>query len=182
MGSLLPPNASALERAIEQATARMTELPVPLRQLVNPDTCPIDLLPYLAWALSLDSWSSDWPDQVKRTRVRRAMEIARSKGTAESVRAVVESFGGGVALREWWQMTPPGEPYTFELIVTLTGAGGTPASAAFADAVINEVRRTKPVRSHFTFTQGVSLSGQVGVIAAARPTTFRRLQVQAPAA
>jgi len=182
MASLLPPNATALERGLEAATARMADLPVPLRDLVDPENCPLDLLPYLAWALSLDSWSSDWPEAVKRARVRRAIEIARSKGTAESVRAVVASFGGAVALREWWQTEPPGDPYTFEIVVTLTGQGGEPASAAFADAVVAEVRRTKPVRAHFTFTQGVRVPGTIGLIAAARPVVLARLQMQAPAA
>lgn len=180
--SLLPPNASPLERAVESATARLSDLPVPLRTLVDPDLCHLDQLPHLAWALSIDSWSSDWPEAIKRARVRYAIEIQRRKGTSESVRTVVQSFGGAVALREWWQTTPPGDPYTFSLVVTLTGEGGAPASAAFADAVINEVRRTKPVRAHFTYTQGVSFARQLGVIAVARPTLFVRLPMQAAAA
>lgn len=180
--SLLPPNASRLERAIEQLMSRIAELPVPLPQLVSPDACPLPLLPYLAWALSIDSWSSDWPEPVKRARVRRAIEIQRRKGTAESVRAVVESFGGAVALREWWQTVPRGAPHTFSLSVSLSGEGGTEASAAFADAVIAEVRRTKPVRSQFTYTQGVNVSRMLGVAGAARPAIFARLQLEAPAA
>ncbi|WP_294257203.1 phage tail protein I [uncultured Sphingomonas sp.] len=173
--SLLPPNVTALERAIEAATARVGDLPVPLRDLINPDTCPLPLLPFLAWAVSIDAWSSDWPEAVKRTRVRRAIEIQRHKGTASSVRAVVESFGGAVALREWWQLDPPGPPHTFTLAVELSGGDGAPATAAFADAVINEVRRTKPVRSHFSFSQGLRFTGATGLVAVARPAIFTRL-------
>jgi phage tail P2-like protein len=162
--------------------ARLADLQVPLRQLVSPDDCPLPLLPYLAWALSIDSWSSDWPEAVKRARVRRAIEIQRRKGTSESVRAVVESFGGAVAVREWWQTVPRGDPHTFSLLVSLAGEGGAEASAAFADAVIAEVRRTKPVRSHFTYTQGVNASQRLGIVGGARPATFARLQLEAPAA
>jgi hypothetical protein len=43
---------------------------------------------------------------IKRERVRKAIAIARRKGTAESVRSVVASFGGSVAIREWWQSEP----------------------------------------------------------------------------
>lgn len=182
IGSLLPPNASALERGIEAAAARAAALPVPLRELVSPDECPLELLPYLAWALSIDSWSSSWPEGVKRARVRRAIEIQRRKGTAESVRTVVQSFGGAVALREWWQMEPRGDPHTFQLMVTLSGAGGEPASAEFADAVIAEVRRTKPVRSHFIYAQGINFARPLGLIGAVRPAIFARLQLHAPAA
>lgn len=180
--TLLPPNASQLERALESAISRFADLPVSLRALVRPDTCPIELLPYLAWALSIDSWSSEWPEEVKRARVRYAIDIQRRKGTAESVRTVVESFGGAVALREWWQTNPPGQPHTFQLVVSLSGAGGAPASAEFAEAVIAEVRRTKPVRSHFTYTQGINFARPIGVIGAARPAIFARLQLQSPAA
>jgi hypothetical protein len=56
--------------------------------------------------LSLDNWSTDWPESIKRERVRKAIAIARRKGTAESVRSVVASFGGSVAIREWWQSEP----------------------------------------------------------------------------
>lgn len=182
MNSLLPPNASPLERAVEASIARFADLPVPLRDLWNPDTCPIDLLPYLAWALSIDAWSSDWPEEIRRSRVRNAIQIARRKGTAESVRAVVESFGGAVALREWWQMEPRGEPHTFQLAVTLTGQDGQPATAAYTDAVIAEVRRTKPVRSHFSYSLGVNLGRDIGMVAAVRPVITTRLQFAASAA
>lgn len=183
MASLLPPESTtALERAVEAATARFADLPVPLRDLVHPDRCPLPFLPYLAWALSIDSWSSDWPEPVKRARVRAAIEIQRRKGTAESVRSVVESFGGGVAIREWWQTEPRGEPHTFELVVTLSGADGAPATAEFTDAVISEVSRTKPVRSHFTYVQGVSFARPLGIIGAARPVVFARLPLHAAAA
>lgn len=177
--SLLPPNATPLERGIEGATARLSDVPVPLRDLVNPDTCPIDLLPYLAWALSIDTWSSEWPDAIKRARVRSAIAIQRRKGTAASVRDVIASFGGAVAIREWWQSEPRAVPHTFSLIVSLDGIVRLEATAAYADAVIAEVTRTKPVRSHFTFSQALTTSGSFGVVAAARPAVFRRLALAA---
>ena len=180
--SLLPPNSTALERAIEAASARIADIEVNLRALWRPADCPIDLLPWLAWSLSIDSWSTDWSEGVKRERVRRALEIARSKGTAHSVRTVVASFGGSVALREWWQREVPGEPHTFDLILTLAGQGGQPATAAFVDAVIAEVSRTKPVRSHFTFTQGLTAKGRIGLIGVVRPATYARLNTVAAAA
>lgn len=180
--SLLPPNATELERALEQAMARLASPAIPLRELVDPDACPLDLLPYLAWALSIDSWSSDWPESVKRARVRHAIAIQRSKGTANSVREVVESFGGSVALREWWETTPPGDPHTFALSVVLSGEDGETATAAFADAVIQEVNRTKPVRSHFTYTLGLNFARALGVVGGLRIGTFTRLTFAAPAA
>lgn len=182
MNSLLPPNARPGERAIEAATARIGDVPTPLRDLWNPWTCPEDLLPWLAWALSIDAWKSYWPIEVKRARVASAIEIQRHKGTVKSVRDVIASFGGAVELTEWWQTTPPGKPHTFDMLLTLSGRGGDTASAQFVDDVIAEVERTKPVRSHFTFTQGVSFYGGVGVIAVARACTYARLTLTVDAA
>lgn len=182
MNSLLPPNATALERRLEQVGSAVDTVPVPLRTLWNADTCPLALLPWLAWQLSIDSWKPYWPEAVKRERVRRALEIQRHKGTVESVRTVVESFGGAVELREWFQADPPGVPGTFELWLTLTGEGGTEATAAFVDDVIAEVSRTKPVSRHFTFTQGVTAAAGIGVAAYARPAVYRRLSLTADAA
>ncbi len=177
--TLLPANATPFERAIEASVARISDVPVPLRQLVNPDTCPPDQLPFLAWALSIDTWDSDWPDTIKRARVRSAIMIQRRKGTAASLRDVVTSFGGAVALREWWQMDPPGPAHTFSLVVSLDGIVRPEASAAYADAVIAEVARTKPVRSHFTFSQALSAAGAFGPVAAARPAIHARLMLAA---
>lgn len=179
--TLLPPGSTALEKALEQAAAGLLDIPTPIRSVWSPDDCPLELLPWLAWGLSLDNWSSDWPEGVKRARVRKAIAIAKRKGTAESVRTVVESFGGSVAIREWWQSDPKGDPHTFSLVLNLD-QDGAPASAAFVDQVIAEVSRAKPVRSTFTFTQGITAQANVGLVAAVRPTIYARLSCAAPAA
>lgn len=180
--TLLPPNASALERALDHAIARISDVPTPFRDLWNPATCPVELLPYLAYALSIDSWSSEWPEVVKRRRVAQAIAIQRRKGTAISVRDVVSSFGGVVAIREWWQMQPPGDPHTFSLVLNVSDQDGVPVDAAFVDAIIAEVYRTKPVRAHFTFSQAVNASAAIVPVASVRPAAFIRLTMTAPAA
>jgi len=174
--SLLPPNATEGERALEGATARVAAIPTPLRDLWNPDICPAGLLPWLAWALSIDSWQSYWPENIKRARIRAAIDIQRRKGTSESVRSVVASFGGSIAIREWWQLNPPGEPYTFNVVLTLSGTDGEAATSNFVDDVIAEIDKTKPIRAHFTFTQGLAATGNVGIGAGARAAVYRRMQ------
>lgn len=173
MSDLLPPNATKQERALDDATARVGAVPTPLRELWNPDTCPAEFLPWLAWALSLDSWQPYWPESVKRARIRAAVAISRKKGTAKSVRDVVQSFGGNLSLKEWWQNTPPTDPHTFTVLLTV--GGSAPATAAYQQDIINEVTRTKPVRSHFTFTAGVSAAGGLGLQGAVRPFTYARV-------
>ena len=54
MTSILPPNVTRAERALEGATARLDDVPVPIRSMWNPATCPAFLLPWIAWGLSID--------------------------------------------------------------------------------------------------------------------------------
>lgn len=175
MNSLLPPNSTAQERVIEAATARVADVPTPLRDLWNPQTCPEPLLPWLAWALSIDSWKSYWSVSIKRARVAAALAIQRRKGTAQSVRTVVASFGGDVALREWWQQAPAGAPHTFAIAVT----GGSAGDASVAQDIVDEVTRTKPVRSHFVLSQGVSAGVNPRLAASAVVGTYINLNMVA---
>lgn len=177
--SLLPPNATALERAIEAAGMRLDALPVPFRDLWSAERCPLPLLPWLAWALSIDTWDSDWPENVKRARVATAIEIQRRKGTRASIEAIVRVFGGAIAMREWWETAPKGTPHTFDLVLSLAEVHGAAPTGTYIDQVIDEIARTKPARSHFTFTLATDAAGAIGLIGRARSATLLRLQMAA---
>ncbi len=177
MANLLPPNATKLERNLAAAMAPLGDLPSPLRDLMNADTCPASALPWLAWHLGITSWKDYWPDQVKRAYVKAAIPVARKNGTAAAVREVVAAFGANIALREWWQMEPPGVPGTFDVVLTIAARDGQPATADFIADIVAEIDRTKPVRAHYTFTQGFSTIGSAAVAAAFRPALYRRLSL-----
>ncbi|MFM9269979.1 phage tail protein I [Halomonas elongata] len=172
--SLLPPSAHRYERALGDVTARLSDVPAPIRPLWNPDTCPAELLPWLAWTMGLSAWKPYWSESIKRERIRQAVEIHRRRGTKGSVRRVVESFGAGVSIREWWQMDPPGEPHTFELVMTVRGDN---TAGRLQEDIIEEVWRVKPVRAHFTFIAGVIAEGGIGHQGAVRPVIYRRLDL-----
>ena len=95
--TLLPPNASELERAMESVTARLGQVPLPIRALWDADTCPAHLLPWLAWAFSVDEWDPDWPEAAKRASIRDAARIQRHKGTVWAIRRVLANAGYGDA-------------------------------------------------------------------------------------
>ncbi|MCO7228747.1 phage tail protein I [Halomonas sp. CnH100-B] len=173
--SLLPPNATPLERSTAEITVRITDIPTPLRELWNPDTCPAPLLPWLAWSLGVAAWKPYWSEAIKRQRIRQAVDIHRRRGSVQSVRRVVESFGAGVAIREWWQTEPKGQPHTFELVLTVRADNN---AAELQEDIVEEVMRVKPVRSHFNLVAGIAAEGSIGLYAAARPTLYRRLQVE----
>jgi phage tail P2-like protein len=122
---LLPSNSTPLERQAAQALAQIQRVPIPLRTLYNPDLCPLPLLPFLAWAFSVDRWDSRWPEAAKRTAIRSAYYIHSRKGTIGSLRRVVEPLGYRIEIIEWWQTVPVGPRATFRLKVGVLDTGIT---------------------------------------------------------
>ena len=90
---LLPTGSSPLEIAAAKACAEIEKTPVSIRELWNPDTCPANLLPWLAWAFSVDRWDEKWPEATKRAVIRDAYFIHCHKGTVGAIRRVVEPLG-----------------------------------------------------------------------------------------
>lgn len=103
MHSLLPTGSSTLERAAAEALAAAQALPVALRDLWSPDRCPVALLPYLAWAFSVDRWDAAWSEATKRAVIRAAFYVHQHKGTIAALRRVVEPLGYLIEVVEWWQ-------------------------------------------------------------------------------
>lgn len=152
MNSLLPPGSSALERRLAETCGDISTVPVPLRELWNPDTCPEHLLPWLAWSFSVDRWDEAWPEAVKRQVVRDAYFIHRQKGTIAAVRRVVEPFGFLIRVIEWWQT---GEtPGTFRLDIGVQDQGITEETYQELERLI---AGAKPVSRHLV---GLSINLQ----------------------
>jgi len=97
MTGLLPPNASAFERAFEAATSSLTSLPAELiAHARNPDLCPAALLDWLAWDLSMEIWDKAWPESKKRHILAKATRLHRLKTTLAGIRAWVALTGSEV--------------------------------------------------------------------------------------
>lgn len=174
--SLLPPNSTSLERAIEKTSARNFELPAEnVKEIWNPDTCPTALLPYCAVNNGLSQWSDDWPENVKRQRIASAIEIARHTGTVKSIKDVVEAFGGAVVLREWFETAPRGKPHTFDLVLTVNSQSDAAPTAKYVDDIIRAIVAAKPARSQFAFAMGIDTAGKIGEIGVVRPVISAHL-------
>lgn len=145
--SLLPRNASDLEHQAAQALAQIQRVPVPLHQLWNPDTCPTELLPYLAWSVSVDRWDGKWLESTKRAAIRASYVIHSRKGTIGALRRVVEPLGYLIEIIEWWQTIPEGVPGTFELKVGVLETGITEEMYQELTFLIDDA---KPVSRHLT--------------------------------
>src|SRR3989338_3969294 len=111
--TILPPNSSALERDIEElgGKKRIEAIDVPVGKLWNPQTIPAEILPYLAWALSVDTWDNEWPDNIKRQVIAASVDVHSKKGTVGAVKKAIAALDIDVELLEWFQNNAI--PHTF---------------------------------------------------------------------
>lgn len=96
--SLLPPNSTALEVAIEETMlAALSEIDVPVSVMMDPDKVPAKFLPWLAWALSVDEWDVAWSEDSKRATIANSIDVHRHKGTVGSIKRALSAAGYGDA-------------------------------------------------------------------------------------
>ena len=159
MSSQLPLNSTPLELAIEAANYENTL--IPLRSLYNADTCPEHLLPYLAWAWSVDRWNNGWSSEAKRSAIRSAYTVHARKGTIGALRRVVEPLGYLIDVVEWFDTMPEGVPGTFALEVGLNDAGITEELYEELAWLIDDAR---PVSRHMTnLALSLQTTGHLGI-------------------
>ncbi len=144
---LQPGNSTPLERQAAQALAQIQRVPIPLRQLCNPNDCPVNVLPYLAWAFSVDRWDSNWTEATKRAAIRSSRYIHAHKGTIGALRRVVEPLGYLIEVMEWWETVPEGVPATFALKVGVLDTGITEEMYQELTWLIDDA---KPLTRHLT--------------------------------
>lgn len=161
---LLPPNGTPLERAAAEALAEIQRVPVPLRQLWNPATCPAHLLPYLAWAFSVDRWDTNWSDATKRGVISAAFYVHQRKGTISALRRVVEPLGYLLEVEEWWETSPEGTPGTFALRIGVLDTGINDEMYIELERLIDD---TKPLTRQIVGLDLIGeVRGQVGIASA----------------
>ncbi len=103
MTDLLPPNAPRESRQRAEVMARISDIPVPIRDLWNPETCPVAFLPYLAEAMSVDTWRPEWDEATKRRVIAASWDTHAHKGTVHAVEQAVTALGLSCELEEWFQ-------------------------------------------------------------------------------
>lgn len=179
MTSLLPPNATRLERGLEAGLAPIATVERPIELLWDPATIPLNWLPWLAYSLSVDSWDPDWPEATKRQAVAESIALHRLKGTRASVEMILRRLDTMLEVVEWHEADWDAAPHTFDVLLPLvtapgTAPGGERASAGFAEKVIREVAKVKPLREHMTLVQTLRLQSAIGVVGTARLSSWQR--------
>jgi hypothetical protein len=91
--TLLPDTRTSFEEAADLTGGRIADLPIGLRELVQPHAVPAPYLPWLAWGLSVDLWDKDWPEEKKRARTARSLPFHAIKGTQTAIAEALTVMG-----------------------------------------------------------------------------------------
>ena len=167
--TLLPPSASLQERAIEQTIIRASDFHPNYVQNWVPFDVPENILPWLAWAYSVDEWSVQWPTDVRREYTEQSYFIHRYKGTVAAVRRALSSVIGGdeMTLEEWWQYDGPVHTFTVTAeAFDLWLRDGPPISPEFYRQIRAVVYASKPVRSHWELRVRMPSEASIGAASA----------------
>ena len=144
--TLLPPNASELERSIETATAaQLSKIPQQIRLTTSAALIPSVWLPWLAWARRVETWDTQWPEDNKRATIQASYQVHRVKGTIGAMRKALKALDVTINIVEWFEDVPKAAPYTFR--VTLTPLSGGISSDTLR-SLTRIIENTKNVRSH----------------------------------
>lgn len=146
MSDLLPCNATTAERALSETVARLIDVPARARDMWNAQTCPAALLPWLAWAFSVDEWDPGWSEEQKRAAIAASVDVHRHKGTVGALRTAIEALSiESVELIEWFEENA--DPYTFRLLIEVAQKD---LRRSLLLRLLDVVVSTKNLRSHLT--------------------------------
>lgn len=156
--SLLPPNASQLLRDLESVFGDSFDLPTLNRYVVNPDLAPVHILPWLAWAVSVDDWSDSWSEEVRRNVIKASIEVHKKKGTIGALKKALQAFNyENVKVEEWFEYGA--DPYFFRVFFDVVEPG---FDVNILPEVLKVIQNTKNARSHLESLRAY-LSAQMGL-------------------
>ena len=176
--SLLPPNATAAERSIENAMRVGADIGM-VGTYWNPLTCAPEVLPYLAWGLSIARWDENWTLAQKRAETANAFAFHRRKGTRGIVEEVLQRFHPLLEIVEWWETNPRRTPGTFEVRAPANAIPASFLTAETTAAIIRDIASVKPVSRHFDFVQTLEVQANIWLDGSAMTATFGRYDLLA---
>lgn len=179
MSDLLPISATPQERALSVAASRVDDVPVPIRDVWSPEECPAELLPWLAWAFSVDLWDIGWTEAEKRAAIAGSVEFHRSKGTLFAVKQVLARFHPLLTVKEWWETSPTRTPHTFEVRANALEIGADFLTQEVASEIISAVAVAKPLRAHFDFIQSLETQAALYMAAGGMAGSMNRADYRA---
>ncbi|ECI2452412.1 phage tail protein I [Salmonella enterica subsp. enterica] len=133
------------------------------------------VLDHLAWQWNSDTWRDNWPVSLKRSVFKSIIRTKRIKGTRAAVEDVVSSLGGVVDIKEWFEQSPRGEPYTASIVASINSFDGAAPSKEMLDDVIRSIKYAKSARTLYSFSQASNISGGISIAGGLQSVSYVRL-------
>ncbi|KZN50239.1 phage tail protein I [Pseudoalteromonas luteoviolacea] len=95
--------ADALKRAQVKSACVLNDSRLLLASVWDPFLCPVALLPWLAWSVSVDEWDEAWSEALKRQVINDAFAVHQVKGTPYALQKALDSLNIKTEIKEWWQ-------------------------------------------------------------------------------
>ncbi|MCE1059117.1 phage tail protein I [Pseudomonas alloputida] len=178
--SLLPHNATLLERSLEAASEQGID-PEIIRGIADSTRCPPDFLPWLGWAWKVEGWEAANTNAQRRELVREAIPVHKTKGTVGAIRRVLKAVRVNADFKEWHQI-PNAAPYTFQVTAWANEnreGEGSIISPQLGQRIRALVDAAKNERSHYDFRLGARFDGGLQLANASRSRLLQRLTVDA---
>ncbi|HDZ9268244.1 phage tail protein I [Vibrio cholerae] len=158
--STLPPSASKLERILEQIFwEEIGLIERDIRDFMNPWKCREDLLPYLAWELSVDDWDDNWSLSTKRRVCATALDIHTYKGTRYAIDKSIEAIrADSLRAVEWFEDESNLKPGQFRVDLI---SDQSPVDATTIPEIVRAIQNAKNTRSHLV---GITITSQIKAI------------------
>lgn len=151
--------STPFERALELSVERAFSVETPVRDVINPEAAAPGLLPWIAFAVSVDNWRPDWTDAQKRAAIGVSIYVKRHKGTIGAVRAAVGAVMDGAVVREFG----PAKPFRGEVLLNVHSADFNENTV---DEMVRVVDSSKNLRTQMDLRLFFAGTAPVGVGAA----------------
>lgn len=153
MQNLLNEHQHPITKALAEVGQKASKIPTLSLSLWNADTCPEHLLPYLAWACSVDFWRETWPAEKKRRVIKNSREVHAHKGTSGAIALALTPFVESLRLIPWHKMQPIGRRGTFAIELTPLATGLSKQDEADIFYLLDETKRASQHLAQLRVTQ-----------------------------
>lgn len=169
------PDVIAMSKAIDDELHAINKL-IPKTTIYGLiDGLESAVLGHLAWQWNSDTWRDNWPVSLKRSVFKSIIRTKRIKGTRAAVEDVVSSLGGVVDIKEWFEQSPRGEPYTASIVASINSFDGAVPSKEMLDDVIRSIKYAKSARTLYSFSQAANISSSIGIAGGLQSVSYVRL-------
>ena len=157
--TLLPDNATEFELHLEEVLHnKYCKIDNSIiAKLHDPEKCPVEFLPWLAYAERVSNWDDSLPEQQKRQQIISARAVNKLKGTDKGLQDALDALGVKIEIIHWHQMTPPGQRGTMDLKIKVSENFNPDGAKMIDQRMVDLIEQTVKIHKRFSIHHVISL-------------------------